>query len=80
MVPRSVRFGAEVKQHCSVIRWVTKNLSFRDSPCFGRHVKLVPAAFAVNIHQPALSVVGYSPFSLCVIHKACAPAVGTLMS
>jgi hypothetical protein len=41
-------------------------------PCFGRHVKpLVPAAFAVvSTHQPVLGlVVGYGPFSLCVIHK-----------
>jgi hypothetical protein len=47
---------AEVKQHWAVIGWVTKNLLFRPSPCFGRHVKpLVPAAFAVvSTHQPAL--------------------------
>jgi hypothetical protein len=29
----------EVKQHWSVIRWVTKKLLSRASPCFGRHVK-----------------------------------------
>jgi hypothetical protein len=47
---------AEVKQHWSVIGWVTKNLLCQASPCFGRHVKpLVPVAFAViSIHQPAL--------------------------
>jgi hypothetical protein len=46
---------AEVKQRCSVIGWVTKNLLSRAPPCFGRHVKpLVPAAFAVSTHQPAL--------------------------
>jgi hypothetical protein len=48
---------AEVKQHWSVIAWVTKNLLSR-APPFGRHVKLlVPAAFAVDSthqHQPAL--------------------------
>jgi hypothetical protein len=46
----------EVKQRWSVIEWVTKTLSSRAAPCFGRHVKpLVPAAFAVvSTHQPAL--------------------------
>jgi hypothetical protein len=36
--------------------WVTKTLSSRVPPCFGRHVKLlVPAAFAVVCtHQSAL--------------------------
>jgi hypothetical protein len=38
----------EVKQHWSVIGWVTKNLLSRAPLCFGGHVKpLVPAAFAV---------------------------------
>jgi hypothetical protein len=38
---------AEVKQRCSVIRWVTKNLLSRVPSCFGKHVKpFVPAAFA----------------------------------
>jgi hypothetical protein len=63
---------AEVKQRCSVIGWVTKNLLSRAPPSFGRHVKpLVLAAFAVvSPHQPALArVVGYGPFSLCVIRK-----------
>jgi hypothetical protein len=47
------RVIAEVKQRCSFMRWVTKNVLFRAPPCFGRHVKpLVPAAFAVvSIHQ-----------------------------
>jgi hypothetical protein len=46
----------EVKQCWSVMRWVTKNVSCRGPPCFGRHVKpLVPAALAVvSTHQPAL--------------------------
>jgi hypothetical protein len=36
---------AEVKQHWSVIEWVTKHFLSRAPPCFGRHVKLlVPAA------------------------------------
>jgi hypothetical protein len=42
------------------------------SPCFGRHVKLlVLAAFAVvNTHLPHWTrVVGYGPFSLCIIDK-----------
>jgi hypothetical protein len=71
---------AEVKQRWSVIGWVTKYLLSRASPCFERHVKpLVPAAFAVVCtHQPALGPCG-GPFSLCVIRKDCAPAVGTLI-
>jgi hypothetical protein len=60
-----------MKQRWSVMRWVSKNLLSRAPSCLGRHVKpLVPAAFAVvstNPHWP--SVVGYGPFSLCVIHK-----------
>jgi hypothetical protein len=61
----------EVKQRWSVIGWVTKNLLSRAPPCFGRHVKpLVPAAFAVVSTNPKWArVVGYCPFSLCVIHK-----------
>jgi hypothetical protein len=49
---------AEAKQRSqwSGIGWVTKTLSSRASPCFGRHVKpLVSAAFAVvSTHQLAL--------------------------
>jgi hypothetical protein len=61
----------EVKLRWSVIGCVIKNLSSRAPPCFGRHVKpMVPAAFAVvSTNQPALGVVGYGRFSLCVIHK-----------
>jgi hypothetical protein len=46
----------EVKQHWSVIGWVTKILLSRAPPCFRRHVKpLIPAAFAVvSTHHPAL--------------------------
>jgi hypothetical protein len=62
----------EVKQRCSVNKWVTKNVLSQAPPCFGRHVKpFVPAAFAVisttKAHWDRL--VGYDPFSLCVIHK-----------
>jgi hypothetical protein len=63
---------AEAKQHWSVIGWVTKNVLCRAPPCFERHVKpLVPAAFAVvSTHQPRWArLVGYGPFSLCVIRK-----------
>jgi hypothetical protein len=47
---------AEDKQLWSVIGWVTKNVLFQFTLCFGRYVKpLVPAAFAVvSTHQPAL--------------------------
>jgi hypothetical protein len=47
---------AKVKQHWSVIGWVTENLLSIAPPCFRRHVKLlVAAAFAVvSIQQPAL--------------------------
>jgi hypothetical protein len=57
---------AEAKQ------WMgDQNLLSRAPPFFGRHVKLlVSAAFAVvSTHQLALGVVGYNPFSLCVVHK-----------
>jgi hypothetical protein len=62
---------AEVKQHWSVIGWVTKNLLSRTPPCLGKLVKpLVPAAFTVDsTRQPALGVAGYGPFSLRVYHK-----------
>jgi hypothetical protein len=58
---------AEVRQHWSVIGWVTKNILSRAPPCFRRHVKpLVPAAFAViSTQQPALGLRG----GLCEIHK-----------
>jgi hypothetical protein len=64
MAPHSVRFGqiAEVKQRWSVIGWMTKNL-------LSRVKSLVPAAFAVVSNPHWASVVGYGPFSLCVIHK-----------
>jgi hypothetical protein len=47
---------AEVKQHWSIIGWVTNNLLSRAPPCFGRHVKLlIPAAFVViSTNQSAL--------------------------
>jgi hypothetical protein len=51
---------AKVKQCWTVIGWVTKNLSSRIPPCFGRHNKpLVPAVFAVvSTHQSALGLCG----------------------
>jgi hypothetical protein len=50
---------AKVKQRWSVIGWLTKNLLSRAPPWFGRLVKpLVPAAFAVVTHQPALGLRG----------------------
>jgi hypothetical protein len=75
MAPRSVRFGVRSRRLSNVgqslDKW-PKNLISWAPPCFGRHVKpLVSAAFAVvtptNSHWAR--VVGYSPFSLCVIHK-----------
>jgi hypothetical protein len=70
----------KVKQHWSVIGWVTKNLLCRAPPCFGKHVKpLLPAAFAiVSTHQPALGPRG-GLWPAHVIRKACTPAVGTLI-
>jgi hypothetical protein len=53
---------AEVKQHCSVIGYVTKNLLSRAATAFA----------VVSTHQPALvRVVGYGSFFLCVTHKVC---------
>jgi hypothetical protein len=73
VVSALLRAIAVVKQLCSVIGWVSKNLLSRAPPCFGTHVKpLIPAAFAVvSIQQSTLGPRGglYSPFSLCVIHK-----------
>jgi hypothetical protein len=63
---------AEVKQRRSVIRWVTKNLLSRAPPCFGRHVKPLARLHLQSLAptNPHLAhVVGYGPFSLCVIHK-----------
>jgi hypothetical protein len=62
---------AEVKQRWSVIGWVIKKLLFQAHPCFGRLVKpMVPAAFAVvSTHPYWARVVGYGPFSICIIHK-----------
>jgi hypothetical protein len=62
----------EVKQRWSVVGWVTKMYYLELLPCFGRHAKpLVPAALQslapTNSHWAR--VVGYGPFSLCVIHK-----------
>jgi hypothetical protein len=46
---------AEVKQHWSIIGRVTKNSLSLAPPLFGKHVKPVPAVFAiVSTHQPAL--------------------------
>jgi hypothetical protein len=68
------RAFAEVKQHWSVIGWVSKNLLSRAPPCFGRYVKpLVSAAFAVVSTPPTRSTYVQS------IRKAYAPGVGTLI-
>jgi hypothetical protein len=62
---------------------MTKNLLSQAPLCFGRHVKPL-----VWLHLQSLAptnayrarVVGYSPFSLCVIHKeGLCSAVGTLI-
>jgi hypothetical protein len=48
---------------------MTKTLLYQAPLCFGRHVEpLVPALFVVVSTHWAL-VVGYGPFSLCIIHK-----------
>jgi hypothetical protein len=76
------RVNAELKQHWSVIGWVTTNLLSRTPLCFGKHVKpLVSVAFAgISTHQSALGPRGgLWPVLLCVIHKACAPGVGSLI-
>jgi hypothetical protein len=62
---------AEVKQHWSVIGLVTKILLSRAPPFFGRlsrwsRLQLQSLA-PTNPH--CVRVVGYGPFSLCVIHK-----------
>jgi hypothetical protein len=63
---------AKVKQHWSVIGWVTKNLLSRTPPCFGTRIKpldrlQLQSLAPINPHWTR--VVGYGPFSLCVIHK-----------
>jgi hypothetical protein len=62
---------AKTKQRWSVIGWVTKLLS-RALPRFGKHVKLLSrlhlqSLVPTNPHWAR--VVGYGPFSLCVIHN-----------
>jgi hypothetical protein len=58
----------EVKQRWSVMRWV----NFRASEgTLSLWISLTP----INPHWAR--VVDYGPFSLSVIHKACAPAVET---
>jgi hypothetical protein len=58
---------AQVKQRWSVIGWVTKNLLCRAPPCFGRHVLYLQSLAPTNPHWARM--VGYGPFSLCIIHK-----------
>jgi hypothetical protein len=68
---RILRTIAEVKQHRSVIGWVTKIFLSLHLPCLGRHVKLlVPADLQslVPTNPQWARVVGYDPFSLSVIH------------
>jgi hypothetical protein len=58
---------AEVKQHWSVVEWVTKNLVSRTPPCFRKYVKpLVSAAFAVRNTNQTAQGLRVGPFSLCV--------------
>jgi hypothetical protein len=47
--------------------WVTKILSSRAPPCFGRHVNHLQSLAPTNPHWAR--VVDYGPFSLWVIHK-----------
>jgi hypothetical protein len=64
------RAFAEVKQRWSVIGWVTKNSLSRAPPCFGRYIKpLVHLQSLAPTNPHWARVVGYGPFSLCVIHK-----------
>jgi hypothetical protein len=63
---------AEVKQRWSAIGWTTKNLLSRTPPCFEGTLSCWS-----RLHSQSLAptnphwacVVGYGPFSLCVIHK-----------
>jgi hypothetical protein len=70
MAPLSVRCGVRSPK-LSNVGWVTKNLLSGAPLCVGRHVKpLVTAAFVVvTANQHRARVVGYDPFSLCVINK-----------
>jgi hypothetical protein len=71
----------KVKQRWSVIGWVTKNLSTRAPPCFGRHVKpLVPAVFVVvSTPQPAMGPRGglWPVFLMCNKEGLC-PSSGEM--
>jgi hypothetical protein len=46
---------AEFKLRWSVIARVNKNLLSQAPPCFGRHVKSVPAFAVVSTHESALT-------------------------
>jgi hypothetical protein len=60
----------EVKQRWSVIGLVTKNLLCLAPLRFGRHVKSRLHLLSLAPTNPHWArVVGYGPFSLCVIHK-----------
>jgi hypothetical protein len=55
-----------------VIGWVTKTLLSQPLPCYGRQVSRwywlnLQSLAPTNLHR--VCVVGYSPFSLCVIYK-----------
>jgi hypothetical protein len=72
MAPRSVRFGVRSRKLSTIgrllDRW-SKIYYLEFFRAFGKHVKpLVPAAITIVRTHQAL-VVGYGPFSLCVIHK-----------
>jgi hypothetical protein len=63
---------AEVKQHWSVVGWVTQNLLSQAPPCFGMHVKQLALLHLQSLtptNPHWAGVVGYGPFSLCVILK-----------
>jgi hypothetical protein len=63
---------AEVKQRWSVIRWMTKNILSRAPPCFEgtlSHWSRLHLQSLAPTNPYWARVVGYDPFSLCVIHK-----------
>jgi hypothetical protein len=87
MAPRSVclacrRVITDVKQRWSVIRWGPKiyylELFRALESTLNYWSRLHLQSLAPNNPRIAL-VVGYGPFSLCVIHKVYVPEVGTLI-
>jgi hypothetical protein len=78
MAMRSVRFGVQSRK-LSNVGWVTKNGLSRGQKKRRRWSRLHLKSLApTNLHWA--SVVGYGPFSLCVIYKeGLCPAVGILI-